>query len=111
MPTITALSSHTFQSAVTAVGNGTALDTSTVTDLIIQISGITSATITFEGSLDGGTNYSPIKAVPIATGTAATTATADGIYRLTIPAYQFQRVRCRVSTYSSGTITVKGLYG
>lgn len=111
MPTITALSSHTFQSAATGTGNGTALNTSTVTDLIIQISGITSATITFEGSLDGGTTYSPIKAVPIATGSAATTTTADGIFRLTVPAYQFQRVRCRVSTYASGTINVVGLYG
>lgn len=111
MATVTALTSHTFQNSAVATGDGTYLGTSTVSELVIQVSGITTATITFEGSLDGGTTYSPIKAIPQDTGLAATTTTTNGILRLALPAYYFQRVRCRISAYTSGTILVKGLFG
>lgn len=111
MPTVTALSSHSFQTTATATGDGTALDTSTITDLIVQIDGITTATITFEGSLDGGTTYDPIRLTALDGSGQSTTATADGIWKMSLPANLFQRIRCRISSYTSGTITIKGLHG
>ncbi len=111
MATVTALTSHTFQNAATATGDGTALNTATSSELNIQVSGISGDTITFEGSLDGGTTYSSILCIPVGGGAPSVTAIANGIYRPLLPAYSFTRVRCRISTYGSGTITVNSLHG
>lgn len=107
-----AFTNVTFQNAATATGNGTALTTE-ITDsmfaLFVQVSGISGDTITFEASLDGGTTYSPIEMVSSAG--KATTATADGLYRLPYQLGVFSGFRCRISTYGAGTITAEGTYG
>lgn len=96
------------QSAAVATGNGTAVD---ITDgvngafkiLALQIVGITTATVTFEATIDG-INWVALRMTPIATGTVATTATADGVYQTDVTG--FLQVRARVSAWTSGTITV-----
>jgi len=96
------------QNAATAIGDGSAL---TVTGNTIggmatatfQVAGITTATVTFEATVDGS-NWIAVQAVNLNSGTAATTATANGLYRLT--ALGLISVRARISAYTSGTITV-----
>lgn len=102
---------HIFQSAAVATGNGTAADCTPVSDgpyysATVQVKGITTATITWEGTVDG-TNWVAVLATNLTAGTDATTATADGIYRLTV--LGFKQVRARISAYTSGTIAVTGM--
>ncbi len=95
------------QSAAVATGNGVSFDAGGhgYNTLAMQVTGITTATITFEATIDG-TNWVSILATNVTSGGAAATATADGIYRADISS--LHQVRTRVSAYTSGTITVKG---
>jgi hypothetical protein len=99
------------QSAAVATGDGTAIDCSDISigamaTFTAQVTGITTATITWEGTIDG-TNWASVQAIPLATGTAATTATANGIYRFSC--LGLASVRARISAWTSGTITVTGV--
>ncbi len=99
------------QSAAAATGNGTALVTTDVnngalTTLTMQVTGITTATITFEATVDGS-NWIAVACTNLNDGTAATTATANGLFRLTC--LGLVSVRARISAYTSGTITVIGV--
>lgn len=92
------------QNAATAAGNGTELVVAGHHTAVVQITGITSATITWEGTVAG--TWASVMATPLATGTAAATATANGLYRVTTSG--LRALRARISTYGSGTITVVG---
>lgn len=71
-----------------------------------QVTGtMTSATLTFEASVDG-TTYVAVPALKVGSGTKSTTTTTTGIYLVSIPAMQY--VRARTSTYGSGTVLVTG---
>lgn len=99
------------QNAAVATGNGTAANCYTESDggyttLTMQVQGITTATITFEATVDG-TNWVAVQATNLNSGTAATTVTADGLVRLTVSG--FKQVRARISAWTSGTITVTGI--
>lgn len=99
------------QNAATAVGNGTPMECTAATRgamtvLTMQVTGITTATITFEATIDG-TNWVAILATNLANDTTATTTTADGIYRITV--LGLVSARARISAYTSGTITVTGI--
>ncbi len=99
------------QAAAVATGDGTAVATVNADDgahttLTMQIVGITTATITFEGTIDG-TNWVSVPATNITSGASAATATANGVYRLTCTG--LMQVRARVSAWTSGTITVYGV--
>jgi hypothetical protein len=99
------------QAAATATGNGTAILVTDEADgartvLAMQITGISGDTITFEGTIDK-VNWVSILAENLTTGSEATTATANGIYRATV--LGLMQVRARISTYSAGTITITGL--
>jgi len=72
--------------------------------LRLQVTGITSATITFEQSNDGGTTWDGIAGINTETGVKATTATANGTFLL--PVTGVKKFRARVSTYVTGTIYV-----
>ena len=86
----------TLLSAVGATGASTAVQVDTGQPAFLQVSGITSATVALQGSLDG-TNWSTI-------GTALT---ANGI--ITVQnAPKYLRANCTV--YVSGTITAKIMY-
>lgn len=86
----------TLLSAVGATGASTAVQVDTGQPAFLQVSGITSATVVLQGSLDG-TNWSTI-------GTALT---ANGI--ITVQnAPKYLRANCTV--YVTGTITAKIMY-
>lgn len=70
----------------------------------IQIgASVFSGTITFEGSVDGGT-YQPLLMMPLGTTTAVTTATGAGIWTAGVGG--LVSVRARMSSYTSGTAGV-----
>jgi hypothetical protein len=86
----------TLLSAVSATGASTAVQVDTGQPAFLQVSGITSATVALQGSLDG-TNWSTI-------GTALT---ANGM--ITVQnAPKYLRANCTV--YVTGTITAKIMY-
>lgn len=99
------------QNAATATGNGTAIECiagtrGAMSVLTLQVTGITTATLTFEVT-NNGTDWVAVLAENITTGAEATTATANGIYRITI--LGLVQARARISAYTSGTITVMGM--
>ena len=64
-----------------------------------QITGTWTGTITFQGTVDG-TNWVSVLAVPSDSTSAATTATANGIYRVDAGGFEF--VRAKLTTLGSG---------
>ena len=86
----------TLLSAVTATGASTAVQADAGQPAFLQVSGITSATVALQGSLDG-TTYSTI----------GTDLTADGIVTIA-NAPKYLRANC--TAYTTGTITAKVLY-
>lgn len=96
------------QDGATATGNGTVFNFGEFgyNDLVLQVTGITTATITAEASNDEGSNWATIAGTNLATAASATTITANGLYRYDVGG--LQRVRARISAYTSGTIDVHG---
>jgi len=86
----------TLLNAVVATGASTAVQADAGQPALLQVSGITSATVALQGSLDG-TNWSTI-------GTALT---ANGIITVA-NAPKYLRANCTV--YVTGTITAKIMY-
>ena len=86
----------TLLSAVVATGASKAVQADAGQPAFLQVSGITSATVAFQGSLDGTTF-----------ATIGTALTADGIVTIA-NAPKYLRANCTV--YVSGTITAKILY-
>ena len=86
----------TLLSAVVATGASKAVQVDGGQPAFLQVSGITSATVALQGSLDG-TNWSTI-------GTALT---ADGLVTVA-NAPKYLRANCTV--YVTGTITAKIMY-
>lgn len=96
----------TLQSAAVATGNGTAANVAGRSRIGVQVTGITTATITFEATIDGS-NWVALAMSPAGGGAAATTVTADGLVSGTVAG--FAQFRARISAYTSGTITATGL--
>jgi len=95
------------QTAAAANGNGAVLITVGLTSLLVQIVGITTATINFEGSLDDVPTWVAVGAKPASDfigGTAVTTTAADGIWK--VPVLGLRYFRARISGWSAGTIQV-----
>ena len=95
--------SKILQNVVATTANGAALDCSEYSALGVQITGITSATITWEVSNDEA-NWVGILGAPSTTGTGALTATANGLYIFDVSA--IKAFRARISTHATGTIYV-----
>jgi hypothetical protein len=100
----------TMHDAATATGNGTALDTSSSTSALIgaagiQITGVFSGTITFEVTYDRS-NWVAVMATNANDDVRSTTATTTGAYSVLLNGAV--QVRARISSYSSGSITIKG---
>ncbi len=94
------------QTAAVATGNGVPAPTAgAISGEMMKITGITTATITFEATCDD-TNWDSVQATNTATGAVATTATANGTYF--VPAAGYTQVRARISAWSSGAITILG---
>ena len=99
------------QSAAVATGNGTSLGCADVSlgyfnYATFQVTGITTATITWEANIDG-TNWVAIAVTNLNTATAATTATADGLFR--VQCTGLMNIRARISAWTTGTIYVTGI--
>lgn len=97
--------SFTFQSAVITDGNGTAADVTGLPGVCVQVEGITTASVIFEGTIDGESWYG-IQSINMTTTALATLTAADGLWY--VPTGGVEQLRTRVSTYSGGTITVIG---
>jgi hypothetical protein len=86
----------TLLNAVGATGASTAVQVDSGQPAFLQVSGITSATVALQGSLDG-TNWS----------TLGTALTANGIITVqNAPTY----LRANCTVYVTGTITAKIMY-
>ena len=86
----------TLLSAVTATGASKAVQCDAGAPAFLQVSGITSATVVLQGSLDGSS-----------WSTLGSSLTADGLITVA-NAPKYLRANCTV--YVSGTITAKVLY-
>ena len=97
-----------------ALNNAVTIDMRSEDSANFEIQSGLSGTVTFEASHDA-TNWYPIALVDLSstnTSTAATTATASGIYTLeSTRGAGMTFVRARVSTYTSGSATCKGRIG
>lgn len=69
----------------------------------VQVTGTFTGTLTFQSTLDG-TNFVTTQAMPVGSGTAATTATAAGLWRVNATA--LSGVRVLSSGWSVGTAVV-----
>ncbi len=98
----------TLQNAVGATGNGSVLSVKGRAFAVFQILGSFSATVTWEGSMDGS-NWTALAVANLGSTTRAraTTATAAGLFLLDFIG-GLDQVRARVSTYVSGNVTVVG---
>ena len=99
------------QNAETGTADGTALETWTgedgmFTSAAFQVTGVNGETITWEATIDN-TNWVAVGVTNLATASESTTATANGLYRLTC--HGLRKVRARISTGGSGTVTVVGV--
>lgn len=68
----------------------------------IQLTGISGDTVTWEGTVDG-TTWVAIRLTNLTSGTAASTATANGIYAGDVRG--LLKLRANVTVYSAGVIT------
>jgi hypothetical protein len=100
------------QNAEAGTADGTTLELSDYTEGAIgyvvglQVTGVSGETITWEATIDG-TNWAGLLVTPLSTGTAATTATANGLYKAEVSG--LLKFRARISTGGSGTVTVWAL--
>lgn len=101
---------HTFQSAAGATGNGTALSVQLYNSLAVQIVISATATVSFESTVDDS-NWVALACTSIGStsGTLVTSAAnsgASGVYQCNVAG--LSKVRMRISSFGSGTVTVYG---
>lgn len=98
----------TLQNAATANGNGTSINTGGYGTCSLSITGSLGGgtTVNFESSADGGTTWSSILGTQVGTTTSATSTTSTGDWMFSCAA--LSQLRARISSYGSGTVTVKG---
>jgi hypothetical protein len=99
---------HIFQDAAAATGNGTSLQIQGWGSLGLQVIISSTATVTFEGTTDDS-NWVSLACTSIAstTGALVTSATTSGLFACNVAG--LAQIRARITSYSSGTVTVKGL--
>jgi len=83
--------------------NVTTLALDGVGSFAVQVTGTWAGTIQFEESVDG-TNYVSVNARTSNSGVVGVSTTANGVFRVARPGYQF--FRCRSSAWTSGTATI-----
>ena len=96
----------TFHSAASATATGTVMNTTQVASVLVQITGTFSATVTFQGTVDGST-WVAVQGVNLNDGSVATTATAAGLYL--VPMAGARKFRCDLTWASGTSITVTGI--
>jgi len=100
---------ETLQAAAVATGNGTAISLIGFQSLTVVVTIATTATVTFEGSYDGGTTYVTIGLKLVTAGTYATAPTATGTYVMPADFPPFTHFRARISAWTAGAVDVKTL--
>lgn len=98
---------ETLQNAVSATGNGTPIDMRGVRFLTLDIAGTFTATVTFEGSIDGGVTWFGVGLAKVTDGTYALTATAVGNFVSPPALPALTDFRARVTWTSGTSVTVK----
>jgi hypothetical protein len=94
------------QNAAVATGAGTAIQMQGVNFLTVFITGITTATVSFEGTIDG-TNWFAVGLKTAADGVAVTSATANGAFKLPADGPILRQFRANITAWTAGTITVR----
>ncbi len=99
----------TLQIDAVANGNGFQMDVAGYATVLIHIMSSTAmsggTTVNFEVSVDGS-NWTAIMGTLISSGVVASTATADGDYRVNVTGFNW--LRTRISSYSAGKTTILG---
>lgn len=102
---ISASDLETLHSAVAATQTIKAIGCLGMSTAIFQITGSFTATVTFQGSADGGTTYVNLEAVNATNGTKSATATTTGDYWVNCAGFSHVGT---IVTWTSGTsVTVK----
>lgn len=97
---------ETLQAAAVAVGNGAAIDMKGYSRLSVDVSIATTATVTFEGTIDD-TNWFAVGLKTWADGVAATAPTATGQFKMPPDFTPLSQFRARISAWTAGAVTVK----
>lgn len=93
----------TLHSATAALSDGTVATVDDKGAAGVTVTGTFSATLTFEGSADGGTTYTALTCVTLSTLVSTSTTTATG--QFLCPVAGLSHFRARISSYTSGTVT------
>jgi hypothetical protein len=94
-----------FHTAAVASATGTVIDVGGLEFVCVQVTGISGDSIAWEATVDGST-WVGVLATNQTTGSAALTATANGLYAMNCAGYAQLRANL---TRSAGTVTVTGL--
>ena len=96
----------TMQAAVAATGPGTSLVVTGYGTAVLQVSGTFVASVAFEASVDAGVTWTSISATQIGAGDIFSSTTIVGAFRITTTGIDL--LRARVSSFTSGAVTVVG---
>ena len=95
----------TLQAAAVATGNGTAIDVALYNSVAIDVSIATTATVTFEGTVDGSTWVSrTCVSIANTSGTLVASTTSSGEFQCNVAG--LAKFRARISAWTSGAVTV-----
>lgn len=100
---------ETLQSGAVATGNGTAIAMRGFGRLTVSVTISDTATVTFEGSIDGGATYFALGLGLSTTGAIASAPTATGTYYMPAAFPPLTHFRARVSAWTAGTVNVVSL--
>lgn len=96
------------QNAATALGNGTSLDVQGYGAALLSVTGTFTAGLTFEASIDD-TNWQQIWAPYSSDGTFGfISGFSNSAKDVIIPCAGYKSLRARISSYTDGSVTVKG---
>jgi hypothetical protein len=99
---------HVFQDAASATGNGTALGVAGWSTIGLQVVISDTATVTFEATADDSNWVSAVcTSIASTSGALVTSATASGLFKCNVAG--MTQFRARISSYTGGTVTAKGL--
>jgi hypothetical protein len=97
-----------FKETPVATGNGTAIGMRGFGRLTVSVTIAGTATVTFEGSIDG-TNYFALGLRLSSTGVIASAPTATGVYYMPSDFPPLTNFRARISAWTSGAVDVTAL--
>jgi hypothetical protein len=94
------------QAAAVATGVGAPISMQGVRSLTLHVTGITTATVSFEGTIDG-TNWFAVGLKTAADGVAVTSATANGAFKLPNDGPVLRQFRANITAWTAGAVTVR----